>query len=613
MLACRLSRPKIALFASGLALAAACAAPPSAKEASGTGGGSALFGQGGGPTTVCEPGSASSCYDGPEGTLGLGACRDGLKTCLADGSGFGACEGQILPAAKENCDTPVDDDCNGQTTEGCGCKPGSTASCYDGPSGTEGIGLCKGGTQTCNADGSGYGACTGQVLPSDEDCATPADEDCNGSGACASGGALVSKFFGGAGDEVALGVAIDPSGQVVVVGRFQGTVDFGGGPLTSAGGDDIFVARYLSNGAFVWAKRFGDAADQRANAVAVDAAGNTFVVGGFDGALDFGKNALTSAGGGDGFISCFDKSGNHRWARSFGDADSQEALAVTADATGDVTVTGRFAGSANFGGGELTSAGGDDLFVARFDVGGAFGWAKAFGDAGAQQGLGVAADAKGDVWVTGSAAGTVDFGGGPLSAQGDDAFVLELGANGQHLISHLYGGVEAQAGRAIAVDAANAPVLAGFTMGPLDLGTGHLPCGMGAGLFLARLDADGATTSAACFGTTTPSMLEPVSVAFDTSGAVLVGGAFRDAIDVGLGPLTSAGGADVFFARFDPKLAPVQALRFGDAEDQACRAVAGDFQGNFWLAGGFAGSIDLSAKLTSSAGGDDVFLAKLGP
>jgi hypothetical protein len=614
MLARRSARPR-ALVLAGLVASAACNAMPSAPQstATGAGGAAVLFGQGGAPATVCEPGAQTTCYEGPDGTLGLGACHDGVKTCKPDGSGFGACEGQVLPAKAENCDTPVDDDCDGSTSNGCGCKPGATKDCYEGPAGTAGLGQCKGGTKTCSDDGSGYGPCVGQVLPAAENCDTPDDEDCDGSGACQSGGTQASKIFGGAGDQQVLGMAMTSGGELVVVGRFQGTVDFGGGALTSAGGDDVFVVRFWSNGSFAWAERFGDAGDQRANAVAVDMAGNVFVAGGFGGTLDFGKSKITSAGGTDGFVAAFDKSGNHLWARAFGDASDQEALGVSSSQFGDVTVVGRFTGTANFGGGDLASAGGHDAFAAGYDVAGSYAWSKAFGDPGEQTAFSVATDPSGNAWITGSTAGTVDFGGGPLAAKADDAFVLKLGSNGGHLASHLYGGAESQAGRAIAVDATGAPVFGGSTLGPLDLGTGPLACGQGTGLFLARLDANGATTSAACFGAPSPGLYDPLGLAFASNGDVVATGGFQGKLDLGALAIQSAGGLDVFYARFSGALVPSQAHRYGGAGDQVGRAAVGDPSSAAWIGGSFAGTIDVGAKPVPTLGGDDAFLAKLAP
>lgn len=60
------------------------------------------------------------------------------------------------------------------------CTPGTTQDCYSGPAGTEGVGTCTKGTQTCKDDGSDWGPCEGEVDPVAEDCNSFGDEDCNG-------------------------------------------------------------------------------------------------------------------------------------------------------------------------------------------------------------------------------------------------------------------------------------------------------------------------------------------------------------------------------------------------------------------------------------------------
>lgn len=147
-----------------------------------TGGGGSTGGSGGSVVPVCDPGAKESCYDGPDGTLAVGVCEGGERTCLADGSGYGECEGQVLPSA-EACGSADDEDCDGVVNEedaGCACIPGQQKGCYEGPDGTAGVGLCVGGQATCNPDGLSFGACEGQVLPAEETCATPGDDDCDG-------------------------------------------------------------------------------------------------------------------------------------------------------------------------------------------------------------------------------------------------------------------------------------------------------------------------------------------------------------------------------------------------------------------------------------------------
>lgn len=149
------------------------------------------------PSCVCHPDEVASCYEGPDNTLLKGICVAGEKTCAADGSAWGDCVGDVLPLADEDCSTPEDDNCNGVANATCPCPlVGATEACYGGAVGTEGVGVCTGGTRTCEAI-TGWSACVGEVLPSTENCNTAPDEDCDGeTPACndTCGGAEVVAF-----------------------------------------------------------------------------------------------------------------------------------------------------------------------------------------------------------------------------------------------------------------------------------------------------------------------------------------------------------------------------------------------------------------------------------
>ncbi|MEZ4250314.1 MAG: putative metal-binding motif-containing protein [Polyangiales bacterium] len=101
--------------------------------------------------------------------LEVGVCTPGLYRCT---SGERRCEGAVLPAT-EACGNGLDDDCDGDTDEDCGCSPGASEAC-----GTSDRGECRFGSRTCTSDGI-FGECLGALDASAESC-NGLDDDCDG-------------------------------------------------------------------------------------------------------------------------------------------------------------------------------------------------------------------------------------------------------------------------------------------------------------------------------------------------------------------------------------------------------------------------------------------------
>jgi hypothetical protein len=176
-----------------------------------------------------------------------------------------------------------------------------------------------------------------------------------------------------------------------------------------------------------WAKRMGGASGDRGYGVALDGGGNAYVTGWFDGTADFGSYSLTSAGDEDIFVTKLDSGGTVQWAKRMGGTSFDYGFGIAVDGDGDAYVTGRFQFTADFGSYSLTSAGSSDIFVAKLDSGGTVQWATRMGGAPYDYGSGIAVDGDGNVYVSGWFKDTADFGSYSLTSAGDDdIFVAKL-------------------------------------------------------------------------------------------------------------------------------------------------------------------------------------------
>lgn len=403
----------------------------------------------------------------------------------------------------------------------------------------------------------------------------------------------------------AASVTVDHAGNLILAGRFEGTLDLGGGPMTSAGDLDLFVAKLDRDGHLLWSRRFGGADRQAATSVAVDRSDNILVAGVTQGDVDFGAGPITEPGL---VLAKLDPSGAAIWSKGF--AGSGTIGQVRADASGNVILRGSFSGPIDLGGGALDDGGGaSSTFVAKLDGGGQHVWSKGYGDKDLQAALGMDVDSTGDVVVVGRMAESFDFGGGTITSAGDlDAFVVKYGPSGEHRWSENYGDADIQVATAVTVDGNDAIVLTGYNYGSIDLGGGALVNSGPRDMFLAKLAASGEHAWSQSFDGGDTDL-----IASDAAGNILLAGSFRNTIHIGKTALTSAGDTDVYLAKFGPGGKLASAKRYGGADTQYTESLAADASGRAILAGAFAGSIDLGGGPMTSPSGQSGFVVRIAP
>jgi hypothetical protein len=408
-------------------------------------------------------------------------------------------------------------------------------------------------------------------------------------------------------------VAFDGAGNIIVAGNFEGTMDLGGGPMTSAGASDLFVGKLDSTGKHLWSKRFGDTAKQGGWAVATDAQGNIFLSGGLTGSVSFGNIVVTAHADSkwDVFILKLDPTGNPLWVYHAAAPGDQAFYSIAADADGAVVAVGDGGNAVDFGGGVLGTDGDWNALVVKVDAQGKHVWSRSFGEEEYQGAWGVSVDSTGNVYFTGGHWGPVDFGAGVVSSSEGDGFLVGLDPNGQYRWSKVFGASGEQYGVRTAVDGLGNVLLTFAYEGTVNLGGGNLasPPLLGeAGV--AKFGPFGQHIwSKRLFKTATK--WRDFHVAVDESGKVFLAGATDSSVDFGGGTLAVEGEALVV-AKLDASGKHLWSKAFGEENASILpKHVVASHQGRFVIAGEMQGGVDFGGGRLESAGKADAFLLHL--
>ena len=195
----------------------------------------------------------------------------------------------------------------------------------------------------------------------------------------------------------------DHGGNVYITGYFTGdSLVLDNIVLHQSGADNVFLAKFNSSGTTVWAYSEGSSGIDGPNAICTDSLGNVFITGYFTSLnMTFGAVTLTSPYMNNLFITKYDSSGDVRWAKYFGGNNGNAATGISADASGNVYVTGYYLDTIATGNNTLVGAGLQNIFIAAYDSSGALSWAHSAGGTNADQANAISADAAGNSYITG--------------------------------------------------------------------------------------------------------------------------------------------------------------------------------------------------------------------
>ena len=343
--------------------------------------------------------------------------------------------------------------------------------------------------------------------------------------------------------------------------------------LTATAAEDAFVVKLDSTGQFVWVKKFSGASAEKATSITLDASGNPLVTGWYQGTVDFDPDAsvtnITSQGVEDAFIVKLNPSGALQWAKSVGGSSSDGGRSITTDTAGNIVLGGWFYGTADFDPSSnvssmTTNSGSNDNFVLKLDSAGNFTWVKGIiglSNSGKSI-LDVKTDLNNNVVVAGNFNGILDLDPGAGTVQvntlgGWDGFIVKLDSSGGFQWGQQIGSAGYDDVRAIAFDSTNQIYIDGCFSGDIDFdpSSNVVKVGTQGGIdvYLAKLSPTDSLHWVKSWGSTGDDFAKQIYM--DSNNNIKVDSTFKGAIDFDPGPntysLNTTGFFDVAVSVFD--------------------------------------------------------------
>ncbi len=429
-----------------------------------------------------------------------------------------------------------------------------------------------------------------------------------------------ARGIGGPNNDNVTGIAVDASNNSYIVGTFERSIQIGTQTLSNGEHDGLFVAKYNNNGVVEWV---ADAVGQGGYsdlAIVTDMGGSVYIAGTFRKPVMFGTTTLVADGASDMFLAKWDKDGNFQWARRGGGNNLDVARGLAIDSSNNCYVTGSYRNIGVFGSHDVTSMGGYDVFVVKYNSEGTEQWVRSFGGENNDNGHGIATDGAGNVYVTGDFAGEAAF--GPLYLQSvaapplTDIFVLKLAPDGivKWAISSSSPFNEYAYG--IAVERGGDAYVTGGFIGHIMFDTivARGIGGIGMDMFIAKFDSSGAVLWAQCGGGLNEDVGRSVSIG--GNGVCYVAGRYESRSGEALfggSKLSERGGGDAFVAAYDRGGRFLWVQNCGSlSSDQATSIAAYRTGGGAVVCGIYRGTCAFGSLFIDGIGGNDVFLARIG-
>lgn len=425
---------------------------------------------------------------------------------------------------------------------------------------------------------------------------------------------MIGWQIGGSSYDSGASLATDAAGNIYVTGTFMNSAVFDGTQVTDNGTNSyaLFIAKYTSTGHLLWVKLAGSVTRSYKYKMALDAGGNIFLAGSCKLNEKFGTATISSAGQEDVFLAKYSSNGTFQWIRQAGGTYSDDTKDLGVDGDGNVYITGFVKGNVVFGGENFNGNIDYDIFIAKYKSDGTFQWLRRAVSKDTDNVGGLVVDTNGKLTIIGHFQDAISFNITTLNSVGgsDDVFVARYDSTGNLIWANALGGAGDQTGVDIALDAKNELYICGNFTGTATLGSSTFQSAGGSDIFIAKIyNTTGSVEWASKAGGPANDICN--SMAADSNGNVYITGDFGE--DAAFGGTIIYGKAfeEIFVAKYNSKGDFIWVKEMGGDGPEESSKIVTDTKGNVYVTGIFGTEFLVDDITFNTKGVSDIFVARI--
>lgn len=420
--------------------------------------------------------------------------------------------------------------------------------------------------------------------------------------------------FGGSESDVGRSVCTDQKGNIYVTGYFQGEATFGDVILISQGDTDIFLAKLDPMGNLIWVSQFGSGirrnliATEMGTSLKSDNLGHVYLAGIFSYSTIFGDTTLTSNGGDDIFIAKFNENGRVIWAYNYGTIGHDFVYDIELDKDGSLILSGSFGinpTEKSFRMDQQSSY----AILARINQTGEMSMIRYATCTGNIRASSTVVDVNNNIFWGLDFTKEIAFGEQQISSRGkSDMLIEKLSPLGTLVWQKHIGGRFDDKINDLMLYKGCELLLTGSFEDKITIGDRELLSNGQADLILCQIDESGNVPWVETIGGKMND--KGISVSSIDDEHIVVAGIFQDKIVVSLDTIESAGYYDVVIACFDKNHSLSWVSQLGNKNGDFIESISLD-ERRAYFAGHFRGEMTVNLSDIVSKGRDDIFVGCL--